>query len=136
MVASRPPSNVAEVDTRSEAEEALFWRDEVLEATYWMVEEGIADRVGVDDLVGFLDCGADRIRSTLEDLVESGHLEPADGGYAFTDKGEAAAARAFEASFHDIQGFGETHTQCGPDCWCHDVDHADDPCPSETHDHA
>lgn len=122
-------------ETVADRDDELFWRDEVLEALYWMQGEGIAETVDADGLERFLQGPRDRIAGTLEDLVGTGHVERADGGYALTDKGRDVAGRVFHDDFGDIQGFGASHTQCGPDCWCHDVDHADDPCPGDEHDH-
>lgn len=121
-------------DAAASTFDELFWREEVLEAMYWMVGEGIEDAVGPDDLRGFLDAppGAlDQVFGTLEDrdLV----AETADG-FVFTERGEHEAARRFEAEFAEIQGFESGHNECDADCWCHDPDHAAEECPSD-HDH-
>lgn len=115
----------------------LFWRDEVLEAAYWMMNEGIESAVGPGDLDGFLDAPDDVLETTFDRMENQGLVESVEGGYDFTDRGEAAAKRRFVEEFGDIQGFGESHADCGPDCWCHDVDHADEECPShDEHQHA
>ncbi|WP_396611342.1 hypothetical protein ACH9L7_14180 [Haloferax sp. S1W] len=126
------------MDQSAPPEDALFWRDEVLEATYWMLGEGIEEAVAPDDLRGFLDADGDIIERTFADLHDRGLVRDTSRGYVFTDRGEKEAARRFADEFADIQGFDASHTDCGPDCWCHDPDHGTDACPSdhEHHGHA
>lgn len=115
----------------------LFWRDEILEAGYWMMNEGIENAVSPGDLTGFLDAPEGLLERTFDRMVEQGLIEAVAGGYDFTDRGEAEAKRRFVEEFGDMQGFGRSHADCGPDCWCHDVDHADEACPSQDdHSHA
>jgi hypothetical protein len=115
----------------------LFWRDEVLEATYWMVNEGIESTVSPATLGGFLDATDEVLATTFDRMVDQELVDPTDDGYVLTDRGEREAKRRFVEEFGDIQGFGQSHADCGPDCWCHDVDHADEECPShEDHPHA
>ena len=115
----------------------LFWRDEVLEAMYWMIGEGIETAVAPADLRGFLDAPSDEVERTFAGLEDDGFVRDTDRGYVFTERGERAARRRFADEFADIQGFDAAHTDCGPDCWCHDPDHGEDECPSEhEHDHA
>lgn len=121
------------------SEDALFWQDEVLQAMYWMTKEGVGERFDRDGLARFLDGPEDQVEEALDRLESKGYLEPGSGGYTFTAEGERQAGRRFSEAFDDIQGFDASHTNCGPDCWCHDVDRADEPCPSEDdhgHDHA
>lgn len=108
----------------------LFWRDEVLEAAYWMMNEGIERTVAPADLAGFLDAADETLRMTFDRMENQDLIEPADDGYVFTERGEYEAKRRFAEDFGDMQGFGESHADCGPDCWCHDADHADEECPS------
>lgn len=120
--------------SETEDVDELFWRDEVLEAMYWMMGEGIEDAVESADLRGFLDAPSGVIDRTFDQLADSGHVARTDDGYVFTDRGDRAAAKRFADEFSDVQGFDASHNDCGPDCWCHDADHAEDPCPSD-HDH-
>lgn len=115
--------------------DALFWRDEVLEATYWMLGEGIEEAVAPGDLRGFLDAPEGTVERTFADLDEKGLVRETSRGYVFTDRGEREASRRFADEFSNMRGFDASHTDCGPDCWCHDPDHAEDACPSE-HDHS
>jgi hypothetical protein len=121
-------------DAGGEEFDELFWRDEVLEATYWMLGEGIEAAVALGDLRGFLEAPEGVIEWTFDDLAARELVRETDRGYVFTDRGEAEAKRRFADEFADIQGFDASHADCGPDCWCHDPDHAGDECPSE-HDH-
>ena len=123
-------------DATPEDYDELFWRDEVMEAMYWMLGEGIEDAVAPADLRGFLDAPTGVLEETFETLEAGGHLEPAADGYVFTERGDREAARRFADEFEDVQGFDEAHNDCGPDCWCRDPDHAEEPCPSEEHEHA
>lgn len=113
----------------------LFWRTEVLEAMYWMVGEGIESAVAPPDLRGFLDAPSNEIERTFAILDDDGFVRDTERGYVFTEHGEQEARRRFADEFSDIQGFDTSHTDCGPDCWCHDPDHAEDECPSD-HEHA
>ena len=112
----------------------MFWRDEVLEATYWMIGEGIEEAVAPADLRGFLDAPPGVLERTFEGLEGREYVRNTRHGYVFTERGEWEAKRRFADEFTDIQGFDASHTDCGSDCWCHDPDHAADECPSE-HDH-
>ncbi len=121
----------------SDGTEYLFWRDEILEAAYWMMNEGIESTVSPGDLLGFLDAGEETLQETFDRMTDQDLIKPADVGYVFTERGEYEAKRRFAEDFGDMQGFGEFHTDCGPDCWCHDADHAEEACPSdEDHSHA
>lgn len=113
----------------------LFWRDEVLEAMYWMIGEGIESAVAPVDLRGFLDAPSNEIEETFTSLEADDLVRDTDRGFVFTERGEEEASRRFADEFADIKGFDTSHTDCGPDCWCHDPDHGEDECPSD-HDHA
>ena len=119
----------------SSEHDTLFWRDEVLEATYWMLGEGIEEAVAPTDLRGFLEAPPGVIEETFADLERREYVRDTSRGYVFTEDGETEAQRRFADEFADIKGFDTSHTDCGPDCWCHDPDHATDECPLE-HDHS
>lgn len=121
-------------DAREEGVDDLFWRDEVLEAMYWMIGEGIEEAVAPADLRGFLDAPDDVVARIFDRLDAGGYVRETTHGYVFTEQGEREASRRFADEFEDIRGFDVSHTDCGPDCWCHDPDHAEDECPAE-HDH-
>ncbi|WP_306052126.1 hypothetical protein [Natronococcus wangiae] len=122
-------------DAGTDEVDELFWRDEVLEAMYWMIGEGIEEAVATGDLRGFLDAPADVVERTFADLEARERIRETPRGYVFTESGEREAKRRFADEFAEMQGFTASHTDCGPDCWCHDPDHAAEECPSE-HDHA
>lgn len=126
-------------DGTADGYDALFWRDELLEAMYWMIGEEIESAVAPADLRGFLDAPSNEIERTFARLEDDTLVRATDRGYVFTERGEQEAKRRFADEFADIKGFDTSHTDCGPDCWCHDPDHAEDECPSETdheHEHA
>lgn len=114
----------------------LFWRDEVLEAMYWMIGEGIETAVSPVDLRGFLDAPSNEVELTFAGLDDSGFVRDTDQGYVFTGRGEQEAKRRFADEFADIKGFDTSHNDCSADCWCHDPDHAEEECPSDhAHEH-
>jgi hypothetical protein len=101
-------------------------RDEILEATYWMVtEEAIATAVDPADLVAFLDATTDEVRSTFDRLADEGLFGRTDDGYELTDRGEYEAKRRFADTFGHVEE-GHSHAECGPDCWCHDPEADED----------
>lgn len=127
----------SEDDTSAGEPDDLFWRDEVLEAMYWMIGEGIEEAVAPADLQGFLDAPDDIVQRTFSTLEEGAYIRETAHGYVFTEFGEKEAKRRFADEFADIRGFDASHTDCGPECWCHDPEHAEDECPSEhPHEHA
>lgn len=113
--------------------DAIALRDEILEATYWMLrEEEISERIEPADLGAFLDATDVEVRTAFEKLEADGLLERATGGYGLTDRGEREAKRRFADTFGHI-GEGHSHVECGPDCWCHDPEaDEDDVCPTAT----
>jgi hypothetical protein len=118
----------------AEEHDELFWRDEVLKATYWMLGEGIEEAVAPTDLRGFLDAPSGVVEDTFDRLADREYIRGTDRGYVFTEHGEVEAKRRFADEFAGITGFDTSHTDCGPDCWCHDPEHSADECPSE-HEH-
>lgn len=126
--------SMAESPTDETERDSLFWRDEVLEAIYWMLGEGIEEAVAPADLRGFLEAPDGVIEDTFAILEKRDLLRETARGYVFTERGEREAGRRFADEFADMRGFDASHADCGSDCWCHDPDHADEECPSE-HEH-
>ncbi len=101
-------------------------RDEILEATYWMVtEEEIATTVEPADLDALLDATADEVEAAFARMDDAELLARTTDGYELTDRGEYEAKRRFVDSFGHVEA-GHAHAECGPDCWCHDPEADED----------
>jgi hypothetical protein len=98
--------------------EALRVRDEVLQAMYWMRSEGIDDSPSAAVLARFLAVPAETLGPYLERFARDGLLEPWEGGFRMTARGEELGKRTFAEEFADMTKPG--HGECDEDCWCHD----------------
>jgi hypothetical protein len=98
--------------------EAIRIRDEVLQAMYWMRSEGLADTPTAHELARFLAVPAATLSPYLERFGADGYLEPADGGWRLSPRGEEMGKRTFAEEFADLTK--PTHGECDDDCWCHD----------------
>lgn len=102
-----------------ELTERLFWRDEILQAMYWMRGEGLGDVLTARGLSGLLDANPVRIHDELQRLVTDGLVdeEPGgDGGYLLTELGMELGRQSFEDEFAGMTG--SAHGACGPGCDC------------------
>jgi hypothetical protein len=106
----------------------LFWRDEILQATFWMRGEGLAESVTAADLARFLAADESIIATALAGLAEDGYLEGA-GDYRLTPLGVREGGRRFRDEFAGLTQ--QAHGECGPGCWCHDPEHEGEPCPNQ-----
>jgi hypothetical protein len=111
----------------------LFWRDEILQALFWMRGEGLAEASTAPELARFLGAEERTVAGALAGLAQDGHLELASSGmpraYRLTDLGIREGGRRFHDEFGDLTR--QAHGECGPGCWCHDPDHEGEPCPSQ-----
>jgi Mn-dependent DtxR family transcriptional regulator len=108
--------------SRDGSTEEMRLRDEILEAGYWMLrEERIESSIGASDLQVFVGSTGDSIESAFERMASDGLFEQVGDGYDLTERGEYEAKRRFVDSFGDLEE-GHNHVECGPDCWCHDLD--------------
>lgn len=99
--------------------EVLRIRDEVLQAMYWMLSEGLADAPSARELARFLVVPHGTLRAYLERFVSDGYLEPAASeGYRLTAHGVETGKRTFAEEFADLTR--PTHGECDEDCWCHE----------------
>ena len=106
----------------------LFWRDEILQAAFWMRGEGLADSGPAADLARFLAADEAVIAAALAGLAEDGYVEGSDA-YRLTPLGVREGGRRFRDEFAGLTQ--QAHGECGPGCWCHDPEHAGEPCPSQ-----
>jgi len=110
--------------------ESMYWRAEILQAMYWMRGEGIDDEVEPLRLAEFLMVEADEVQRQMHDLAEDGYLTlNSSERYALTPRGVEEGGRSFADEFADLTH--PAHYECAPGCWCHDPDHAGEPCPGE-----
>ncbi|MHB8574509.1 MAG: helix-turn-helix domain-containing protein [Dehalococcoidia bacterium] len=103
-----------------ELTERLFWRDEILQAMYWMHGEGLGDALSARALSGLLDAPPDRIDGELRRLTDDGLLEEeygGDGAYRLTDLGMELGKASFQDEFANLTR--SAHGACGPGCDCH-----------------
>jgi hypothetical protein len=109
--------------------DGLYWRNEILQALYWMRGEGLADAVASRALAEFLVAEPGLIERQCASLAAEGFLA-LDGGsrYQLTPLGIAEGGRSFHDEFADF--IKPAHAECGPGCWCKDPKHAGEPCPS------
>lgn len=98
--------------------EVLRIRDEVLQAMYWMLSEGLADTPSAQELARFLAVPFETLIAYLERFVEDGYLERVGGAYCLTEHGRETGKRTFAEEFADLTRPG--HGECDEDCWCHE----------------
>ena len=111
--------------------DALYWRAEILQAMFWMRGEGIDSNVAPRRLAEFLAVDSAEIEAQMRDLTAGGYLRTCALSplrYELTDQGVAEGGRSFQDEFADLTH--AAHYECAPGCWCHDPDHAGEPCPS------
>lgn len=118
------------IDDGHAALEALFWRDEILQALYWLHGEGLADVVDAARLAELLVADRAVIDAQLDRLVAAGYLRIVGGGpsYRLTDLGRLEGGRSFRDEFEGLTR--QAHGECGSDCWCNDPEREGEPCPS------
>jgi hypothetical protein len=120
----------------------LFWRDEILQALYWLRGEGLAERATAPDLARFLATDAAVIARSLDHMAADGYLERAgaslgetpegdplsSNSYCLTSLGLDEGGRRFRDEFAGLTR--QAHGECGPGCWCHDPEREGEPCPN------
>ena len=109
----------------------LRWQDEILQAMYWMQGEGIAAAVSSGQLARFLAGKPGVVARQMGRLAAGGYLERVPGRprrYRLSEIGRLEGGRSFQDEFADFVRRG--HGECAPGCWCHDPEHAGEPCPS------
>jgi hypothetical protein len=132
----------------------LFWRDEILQALFWMRGEGLAEAVTWAELARFLGADEAVVKAELARLEHDGYVEgvrsresgfwgeAAPGhspptpdarlltpAYSLTPLGAQEGGRRFRDEFVGLTR--QAHAECGPGCWCQDPDHEGEPCPNK-----
>lgn len=106
--------------TNSNAVDALFWREEILQVLYWMEGEGLADAVPFKRLLSLLNTTSENLIFHLQKNIEAGYLIAADkalgenSAVQLTPAGKKEAGGIFRNAFEGMQKAG--HGECGPDC--------------------
>ena len=113
----------------------LRWRDEILQALFWMRGEGLSEQVTAPELARFLAADESIIAGVLRALAEDGYLEKLEkadltaSAYRLTSLGVQEGGRRFQDEFGGLTH--QAHGECGPGCWCQDPAHEGEPCPSQ-----
>lgn len=103
----------------------LRWRDEILEAMYWMQGERIAIEASAVDLVPLLATDLSIVSAHLERLRELGDLDLAETTgevkkYKLSARGLEEAKRRFYDEFKGHLSRDAHGGVCDEDCECHD----------------
>ncbi|HZY65557.1 MAG TPA: hypothetical protein VFE21_06735 [Rubrobacteraceae bacterium] len=93
---------------------ALRFRDDVLQAMYWMRGEGFGEDADAGMLASFLAADEELLQDQLAILVEEGYLEECGGRYRLSGLGVEEGGRRFADEFSDLQQ--TAHGECGPGC--------------------
>lgn len=118
-------------DDGAAALDALYWRDEILQAMYWMHGEGLADAADAAELARFLAADVSPLVRELDRLAAGGYLELVPGPdrrYRLTELGIVEGGRSFSDEFVGLTG--QAHGECGLGCWCQDPEREGELCPS------
>src|SRR5688572_2907826 len=111
--------------------EALFWRDEILQALYWLQGESLDDAMNADRLAQLLVADLTIVTTELGRLAEGGYLDVTPGSparYRLTEMGRIEGARSFQDEFDGLTR--QAHGECAPGCWCNGPTRIGEPCPT------
>jgi hypothetical protein len=99
----------------------VWWRDEILQAMFWMRGEGLALELTAQELVSFLARPQEDISRHLSRLADAGDLVRAtSGAYSLSPSVLPEAGRLFARDFEDMVNRSEHGSECSrPDCLCH-----------------
>jgi hypothetical protein len=115
----------------AEALDALYWRDEILQALYWLHGEGLADAVDPARLAELLVADGSVVATELERLAAGGYVDAVPGprsAYRLTELGRLEGGRSFRDEFAGLTR--QAHGECGEGCWCNDPERQGEPCPT------
>ena len=88
-----------------------YWRSEILQAMFWLKEEGIGDHVDSTLLERYLGVDSHIGLQYLGRLVDEGYIEHVGDRYKLSAAGARKGERDFVASFEELM----KPTQCT--CW-------------------
>ncbi|MEO5984293.1 MAG: hypothetical protein ABIP80_02240 [Ferruginibacter sp.] len=103
----------------TEAMNALFWREEILQVLYWMEGEGLEVSVPFSRLMVLLNTTSDNLSFHIKKNIEAGYLKSDElldeaSSIKLTQFGKKEAGNIFRNAFEGMQKGG--HGECGPDC--------------------
>lgn len=98
----------------------VWWREEILQAMYWMLGEGLAREVSASTLRSFLAQEEEPIRRHLERLAAAGDLVRTGAEtYALSPGVMAEAGGLFARGFGEMVNRSAHGSECSrPDCVC------------------
>jgi hypothetical protein len=102
---------------KSDALQAVYWRQEILQFMFWLKGEGLGERASWRTLERFFGGESPIGTAYLYRLVDDGFLATEEGWFVLTEKGVEEGSRIFSKQFADLTR--PAHGECGPDCWCH-----------------
>jgi len=111
--------------------DALYWRDEILQALYWLQGERLDDAMNAERVAQLLVADRAVITTELGRLAEGGYLDALPGTpttYRLTERGRVEGARSFGDEFDGLTR--QAHGECAPGCWCNDPRRIGEPCPT------
>lgn len=97
---------------------ACLWRDDVLEATYWLLDEGLAEAATPGVLRGFVPLPDGIVAAALTELEDGLYVIETENGYVLTDRGREVAEMRFTADTSLTQTSDFSPMVCGPGCLC------------------
>jgi hypothetical protein len=105
---------------KSQALDALFWREEILQLMYWMEGENLAKEVPVKNMTSLLNTDMNNLLVHLTKNIRAGLLLSGDdvltidSSVSLTPLGKKEGGAIFRNAFEGMQKGG--HGECGPDC--------------------
>ena len=94
---------------KSEARQLSYWRSEILQAMFWLKEEGFGDQVDITLIERFLGVDSSIGVQHLDRLADEGYLERAGNRYKLSTVGAREGELRFIASFEEFM----RPRQCG-----------------------
>jgi hypothetical protein len=115
-IVKESPAGVSPRAPKSEGLRVLDWRSEILQAMYWLGNEGIADDVDAVLLGRFLGAGSRVDGEDLDGLLDEGYVERVGSRYRLSEAGTRKARLEFMASFDEFTR--PTPAECSRAAWC------------------
>lgn len=96
----------------------LFWRDEILQAMYWMHGEGLGEVLSARSLAALLDSSPEHLSVELRRLAEEQYVDETGlDEYRLTELGMETGKRSFGDEFAGLTH--AAHGACAPGCDCY-----------------
>ena len=92
------------------------WRSEILQAMFWLKNEGFGEEVDAELLERFLGVDSHIELQYLDRLLEEGYVERVGLRYKLSEAGTRKGAAEFAASFEEF--LRPSLAECGRSSWC------------------